>query len=550
MTNSSRRTSFNRIATQSTKTKLMRAVAGLLVVNGLLFLAPSFANGQSYVNSNAGIKNIQASSSTSAGATDSTGACVPNAPYNNHRSESWIAVDPTNPNHLVGTSKFFFDPLFYLFHLGSYASFDGGKSWTNAVIPGFDCQSASTPANSWTDTTDPIHAFDSTGRVFSTLLPFSFTYNSAGNQVFGVIPNSAISVVKSADGGNTWTIANQGEALATFTSSGLGRTADKQWMTADANPSSPFHDNVYVGWTLFSGFSSEIWFSGSTDHGEHFSTPVMLSVANNDGPFNTFIFLGTGPDGALYISYSSFPSNLSPKSDVWLLKSTDGGQTFSGPTLATRFRFVTAVALPNTTFRDGISYNMAVNPANGHVLLALEVQDDNGVDVQLAESTDGGKTFSTPIFVNDAATVNDGTDQFQPTVAASPNGTVAVAFYDRRLPCPTGDANILFADQGRTNFCINTSIQFFSDGPSGLQKIGSNVRVTQATWDPQNPGTNSDGLPHPGGPNSSVTFIGDYFGLTLTNQNAFALFVSNHNFGQNPFNDQQQFVGIVPIPSH
>jgi len=531
------------------RTKIARYLGSLLIAHLLLLPpVPSFAGTSSYEKSNAGIKNIQASSPAFAGATDRTGACVTNAAYDNHRSESWIAVDPTNANHLVGTSKFFFDPVFYLFHLGSYVSFDGGKSWSNAVIPGFDCTSV--PANSWTDTTDPIHAFDSAGRVFSTLLPFSFTYNSAGNQVFGVVPNSAISVVKSADGGVTWAMGNQGQPLAIYTSSGLGRTADKQWMTADANPSSPFRDNVYVGWTLFSGFSSEIWFSRSTDHGEHFSTPVMLSVANNDGPFNTYIFLGTGPDGALYISYSSFPSNLSPESDVWVLKSTDGGQSFTGPTLAKRFRFVTAVALSNTTFRDGISYNMAVNPANGHVLLALEVQGDNGIDVQLSESTDGGQTFSPPIFVNDAATVGDSTDQFQPTVAAGPDGTLAVAFYDRRLACPVGDPNILSADQGQTNFCINTSVQFFSDGPGGLQKLGSNIRVTQKTWDPQNPGSNSDGLPHPGGPNSSVTFIGDYFGLALSKQDAFVLFVSTANLGANPTNDQQQFVGVVPIPSH
>ncbi len=507
----------------------------------------SVAGPDSYSKSNAKIPNIQASSPATGGATDKDGGCVANAAYNNHRGESWVAVDPTNPNHLVGSSKFFFDPLFYLFHLGSYASFDGGNTWSNEVIPGFDCQSA--PTFSWVNNTDPILAFDPNGVVYSTMLPYSLKYNPAGSQVWGVVPNSAISVVKSTDGGTTWKMGNQGQPLAIYNSSGLGRTADKQWMTADANANSPFAGNVYVGWTLFAGFSSELWFSRSTDHGEHFSTPVQISFANNDGPFNTYLFLGTGPDGALYISYGSFPSHLSPESDVWLLKSTDGGQTFTGPTLAAQFRFVTAAALPNTTFRDGISYNMAVNAANGHVLLALEVQGDNGIDVQLAESVDGGQTFSAPIFVNDAATVKDGTDQFQPTVAAGPNGTVAVAFYDRRLACPTGDSNILPQDQGRTNFCINTSAQFFSDGSGGLQPLGSNIRVTQATWDPQNPGTTTGQLAHPGGPNSSLTFIGDYFGLALSNQNAYLLFLSNYNLGKNPTNDEQQFLGIVPIPT-
>src|SRR5712692_868025 len=242
----------------------------LLMMLLVLQLVSIVAAAQPYEKTNTGIQNVQASSPITGGATDRTAACVTNAAYNNHRSESWIAVDPTNPSHLVGLSKFFFDPVFYLFHLGSYVSTDAGKSWTNSLIPGFDCQSA--PNFSWVDVTDPIHAFDSAGRVFSTLLPFSLTYNPAGNQVWNVIPNSAISVVKSTDGA-TWTMGNQGHPLAIYTSSGLGRTADKQWMTADANPASPFRDNVYVSWTLFSVFSSEIWFSRSTDHGEHFSTP-------------------------------------------------------------------------------------------------------------------------------------------------------------------------------------------------------------------------------------------------------------------------------------
>src|SRR2546425_5915097 len=158
-------------------------------------------------------------------------------------------------------------------------------------------------------------------------------------------------------------------------------------------------------------------------------------------------------------------------------------------------------------------------------------------------------SFPAPPFVNDPPPVRDGTDQFQPPVTAGPDGTVAVAFYDRRLACPTKDPNILPTDLGRTNFCINTSIQFFHDGPGGLQPIGSNIRVTQATWDPQNPGTTTGQLAHPGGPNSSTTFIGDYFGLALSKHNAFLLFLSNYNLGANPANDEQQFVGIVPIPS-
>jgi hypothetical protein len=203
--------SFLRTTTEKNRIAVT-VVIGLLATALLVLSGVALADSASYARTNAGIKNVQASSPAFAGATDRTGACVDGAAYNNHRSESWVALDPTNPNHLVGMSKFFFDPVFYLFHLGSYASFDGGQSWTNEVVPGFDCQSA--PANSWTDTTDPILAFDASGTIYSNMLPFSFTYNSAGNQVWNVIPNDAIFIVKSVDGGKTWTIANQELPLA------------------------------------------------------------------------------------------------------------------------------------------------------------------------------------------------------------------------------------------------------------------------------------------------------------------------------------------------
>jgi hypothetical protein len=120
-----------------------RNIAGGLLAVGVSILfalqlvgAPAAAS--SKATSTTGIPNIQASHPVTGGATDETGACVPIAAYNNHRSESWIAIDPTNPMHLVGMSKFFFHPEFYLFHLGAYVSTNGGTSWTNGLIPGFD----------------------------------------------------------------------------------------------------------------------------------------------------------------------------------------------------------------------------------------------------------------------------------------------------------------------------------------------------------------------------------------------------------------------------
>ena len=51
----------------------------------------------------------------------------------------------------------------------------------------------------------------------------------------------------------------------------------------------------------------------------------------------------------------------------------------------------------------------------------------------MTASYDGGRTWTTPIRVNDNASP---VDEFQPNLSAAPNGVVSVAFYDRRLACP------------------------------------------------------------------------------------------------------------------
>jgi len=157
-------------------------------------------------------------------------------------------------------------------------------------------------------------------------------------------------------------------------------------------------------------------------------------------------------------------------------------------------------------------------------------------------------------------TVNDNTDapgvptdQFQPSVAAGPGGAVAVAFYDRRLPCPS-DPSILPADVGRTNFCIDVSLQAYKDSGSGAVPAGGNVRITKFSWDPQQPGQSVGGLSQLpcADADCAVGFIGDYFGLAVSGRNIYALFVSTHYpsdvtaDGGGPVYYQQQVLATVP----
>ncbi len=115
----------------------------------------------------------------------------------------------------------------------------------------------------------------------------------------------------------------------------------------------------------------------------------------------------------------------------------------------------------HTTFRDGITESFAASPTYpGHLYLTYEDWDSTNhqMDVKFTQSTDFGLTWSTPTIVNDNSDTAGPTDQFQPSVAAGPDGAVAVAFYDRRSACPS-EPSVLDADVGRTNFCIDTSLQ-------------------------------------------------------------------------------------------
>jgi hypothetical protein len=157
--------------------------------------------------------------------------------------------------------------------------------------------------------------------------------------------------------------------------------------------------------------------------------------------------------------------------------------------------------------------------------------------------------------------VNDNTDptasdQFQPSVAAGPDGAVAVAFYDRRAACPA-DPSVLPEHVGRANFCIDTSLQAFKDSGSGAELVGGNVRISEFTWDPEQPAQTIDGIDQMAcaahqDPCTSDAFIGDYFGLAISGGNIYALMVSTHypsgvtDDDGGPVYYQQQVLATVP----
>jgi hypothetical protein len=537
----------------------LAAVAALAVVSSAS--AAGWATTVPFTNA------VASSPTTGGGYPVPPGSRVPDAgtcrggPFDANHSESWLAVKPGTED-LVGSSKFFFDKYstFYMFYLGAYQILGGAPSGNNQV-QGYDCISTGTQdmPPSWTDTTDPNADFDTKGRVYQTMLPFNSFFDATK-----LHPDGEIDMSYSDDMGRHWVKGNGGVPLEppnNASAKQLGHVEDKQWVAVNHIPGNRFQDHVYAAWAVFNGTDGgiKVRMAVSRDRGLSFGKAVTITPPSQVSAGATYVYPEIDAAGNVYVAVVSFPPN-DTASTIFVARSTDDAQTFGPFVPIATVTIPPGEVYPNTRFRSGIAENFAASPTYaGHLYLTYEDWDPimGQADVKFTQSTDGGSTWTTPVVVNDNVDAVAPTDQFQPSVAAGPNGAVAVAFYDRRLACPSGKS-VLPGDVGRTNFCINTSLQAYKDSGSGAVQVGPNVRISQFAWDPEQPGQHLGGLsqyPCAGARDPCPTgrgFIGDYFGLAVSSTNIYGLFVSTHYPSDvtadegGPIYYQQQVLATVP----
>jgi hypothetical protein len=467
------------------------------------------------------------------------------------KSESDIRVDPTNPRHLIGQSKWFVSAEGYNHLLGFYESWDGGATWpVQGHVPGYE---------GWTDNTDPVGAFDPWGNFYSLLLPYEFVYDKAGFHVFNngskqanpSQPPEAVSIAVHPAGSTNaraWITTHNGRPDHVFTAkTDNANTPDKQWIAIDTNPSSPHYGRVYAMFTIFILNPSRIFvsYADARPDGTHtdWSTPQVLPTVPGK-PWDTYLLPHVAPDGTVYTTTTNNPvSKDFLNNDINLVWSTDGGTTWQGPIPVVQD--VLTPSYRNTTYTEGIvnSFGLGTKRVNGHwpLYVSYENEDPDGYSrIYLTGSLDGGATWSTPTRVNDGP---DDVEVMQPHVEVAPSGTVAVAFYDRRLACPSDPASGVQFDPlspaGKRNFCVNTAVQFYKPN---LTPIGHNIRLSQFTSDPQL------NAPKRSCVCGSATFFGDYFGLDFGGGYTYTTSTSTYDYGQNPSYYQQQIVARVLTP--
>jgi len=331
------------------------------------------------------------------------------------QSETSIAINPSNPSQIVaGANEIDRLPMRALF------SGDGGKTWGGVDLPlppprtnnGFDFGS------------DPGIAWDTKGNVYYSWIVVFF---SSG----GAINGTSMAVSRSSDAGQTW--------MNTYfvPETGTAQFDDKPMIAVDTNLRSPFRDTIYAAWDHTSNVNGKpssttgIVVTHSSDGGVTFSGQAFASstASGPKGDIGADPFVA--PDGTLHVAWQDFQSSRLTESS-----SRDGGNTFGPSHVISPTQVAFDIAVPAQNSRRALLYpacgaDASKGPNRGTLYCSwMDGTLSGGTNVFVARSTDAGRTWTSPVKVNDDSVL---ADHFNQWLAVDPaDGSVNVSWNDTR----------------------------------------------------------------------------------------------------------------------
>jgi hypothetical protein len=433
-------------------------------------------------------------------------ACVP-------QDETTIAINPRDHANMTGGANDY---------QGDYNQFDSTSSGGKALYGSLLDQPSGSDFG--LINSDPVAIYDRDGVAYNQEIAFQF---DDANGVFvwrstnggftwsrPCIPfeNSATPDPDDAVCGGTGDVRQPGDGVITWNRdptpgnfNGDAPFDDKNWMAAGprpqgvdpvcftpithspraCDPKTVGSDRLHATWTRFDVGTGKIFYSYSDDQARSWSPPKAISgsaafciggtAAASACDQNQFSVPTVHPrTGLLGVAFEN--SNTPAENQYLFVRSSDGGNTFSGPFFVSsvfdvnyprgstrpdcraRGQSLGRAVLTNSCFRVNSAGNVAIDKRGGafaddfYLVLADNrngTAASSNADVFFFRSTNGGTTWVGPSRVNDDRSVppeagrncgagpscggNFGNDQWFPWIDVNADGVLAVAFYDRRL---------------------------------------------------------------------------------------------------------------------
>ena len=357
--------------------------------------------------------------------------------------------------------------------LGVAYSSDSGANWnslqlampSSPLAPPIGAPPGWLPGVAMTRMFDPTITADASGNLYAACIADG-GQNPSGNPLGGV--DSGLYSFKSTDYGVSWsgptqiaydfftTVVPPGNPPGNYEDPNY-RFNDRCRIRADAYAGSNYTNNVYVTWIKDRGLQDknisprplgDIYFARSTDGGNTWNAPTSPTPTINQTTHDmgSIPVMDIASNGNIYLAWLDYNVWTSGVGQIYMRQSTDGGATFTDWNGVNQDHPVASINLPPLNLSDASGVTDIIGKANSGTPIAVNPNNPNelyiayaanpGVpgdeaDVFLIKSTNAGQTWSTgaPVRINDDVGV---TDQAFPWIDIKPDGTIDVAWYDKR----------------------------------------------------------------------------------------------------------------------
>ena len=392
----------------------------------------------------------------------------PDPPPIVHQAEAQIAVDPYNPRHLIGVAQEGRDPFGGARANGYYVTGNGGRTWRRGLLPnasritGGNCPRIS----------DPVVAIGPRRRAYYASIC--------------VFPDDHLQLLvsRSGDGGRSWSSPVK---VAGGVSVREG-VPDKEWIAVDNGRRSRNRGNVYVVWTDYHRFRTEVHFARSTNGGRTFRN--FGAIAPRSDTQAAWPIVVVRPNGTIVVVYGSRTEEYDRELQV--IRSHDGGRRWSRPRRIAKYEEGSLVGV-----RDDLGFSVYAHPRNASIAVAFQAKGRGADDTDIVTrvSPNGGRTWARRV------RIPDGSSAAQITPAIATAGRRISVLFQERIP-GSGRSYVMKVAQSR----------------SGGRRFSRGRRISPV-FSAQNAAHSYQ----------RGAFWGDYAGLAAAGNVAFALWVDSRS---------------------